>query len=69
MEKFKKFWVMEINNWICDAAYNGKQLKEKHPVPSFRKFWFIKSAEDLKGFSKRNNITNENLVTKLLEQS
>jgi len=55
---FKKFWVKSVNNWICDADYNGKVLKERNPFPSFRKFWFIKSEDDLIGFTKREGFTN-----------
>lgn len=65
-EKFKKFWVVEVNNYLCDAAYDGKALKEKHPVPSFRKFHFIRSWDELKYFRKRSEITNEELVKRAL---
>lgn len=63
---FKKFWVMSVNNWICDASYNGKELKSAHPFPSFRKFYFIRTIEDLRGFSLRDGISNEDLCKKLL---
>lgn len=66
MDNFKKFWVVSVNNWICDASYNGKELKAKHPVPSFREFHFIKSLEDLRGFSLREGISNEDLCKSLL---
>lgn len=65
-EKFKKFWVVSINNYLCDAAYDGKELKAKHPFPSFRQFHFIKSWDDLKYFTKRDEISNEELVKKAL---
>lgn len=65
-EKFKKFWVVSINNCICDASYSVKELKEKHPFPSFRKFYFIKSWDDLIGFHKRKEITNEEIVRRCL---
>lgn len=65
-EKFKKFWVVSVNNYLCDASYSGKELKEKHPFPSFRKFHFIKSWDDLKYFTKRSAITNEELVKRAL---
>jgi ATP-dependent DNA ligase len=61
-EKFKKFWVVEVNNYICDAAYDGKTLKGKHRIPSFRKFHFIKEWGELEYFTKRKEITNEELV-------
>lgn len=67
MKKFRKFWVVEVNNYICDAAYSGKELKAKHSFPSFRKFWLIKSEEDLNGFSKREGVTNIELVKNLLQ--
>lgn len=65
---FRKFWVMEVNNWICDADYSGKVLKERNPFPSFRKFWFIKCEDDLRGFTKREGKTNRELVDALLIQ-
>ncbi len=65
-EKFKKFWVVSVNNWLCSASYSGKKLKERHPVPSFRKFTFIKSWDDLQYFTKRSEITNEELVKRAL---
>ncbi len=67
--KFKKFWVLEVNNYICDADYNGKVLKERNYAPSFRKFWFIKKPDDLIGFTKRDEITNKELVIKLLNDN
>lgn len=60
-EKFKPFWVKSVNNWLCDAGYNGKELKAKSPVPSFRKYYFIRSWEDLNGFTKRDGYTNKEL--------
>jgi hypothetical protein len=65
-KKFKKFWVKSVNNWICDADYNGKILKERNPFPSFRKFWFIKSEDDLIGFTKREGFTNMQICETLL---
>ena len=41
MEKFKKFWVKSVNNYLCDADYNGKELKARNPIPSFRKFHLL----------------------------
>lgn len=64
--KFRKFWVKSVNNYICDAGYNGKELKAKSPTPSFRKYYFIKSWEDLKGFTTRKEISNIDLVKSLL---
>jgi hypothetical protein len=65
-EKFKKFWVVSVNNYLCDASYSGKELREKHYFPSFRKFHFIKSVDDLKYFTQRQEITNEELVRQAL---
>lgn len=67
--KFKKFWVFTINNYICDAGYNGKELKDYHPFPTFRKFYFIKSWEDLKYFTVRSEISNIDLVNKCLSNT
>ena len=61
-ERFKKFWVVSVNNYLCDAAYSGKELKAKHLFPSFRKFYFIRSWDELKHFTKRSEITNEELA-------
>jgi hypothetical protein len=66
MEKFKKYWIVSVNNYLCDAAYNGKLLKEKHRLPSFRKFYYIKSEDDLIGFTERNNISNKQIVEQCL---
>jgi hypothetical protein len=66
MEKFKKFWVVEVNNYLCDASYDGKELKEKHRFPSFRRFRFIKSWDDLKYFTSRSGISNEEIVKRAL---
>jgi hypothetical protein len=66
-EKFKKFWVVAINNYLCDASYNGKELKDRNPFPSFRKFHFIKSWDELKHFTSRKEITNEEFVKRTLE--
>jgi len=67
-EKFKKFWVMSINGWICAAGYNGKELKNNYPGPSFRKFHFIRNEEDLRRFNKREGFAdNKELVDKLLK--
>ena len=68
MEHFKKFWVVSVNNFICDAAYNGKELKAKHRYPSFREFHLIKNPEALRFFSPRTEISNEELCKKLLNQ-
>lgn len=65
-EPFKKFWVVSVNNYLCDASYSGKALKERHFAPSFRKFYFIRSWDELKGFTKRKEISNEDLVKKAL---
>jgi hypothetical protein len=66
--KFKKFWVVSVNNCICDASYDGKGLKADHPIPSFRKFYFIKSWEDLIGFRVRDEISNRDLCESYLSQ-
>lgn len=66
-EKFKKFWVVSVNNYLCDASYSGRELKEKHPFPSFRKFHFIRSMDELKYFTKREEMSNEETVKKCLE--
>jgi len=66
MDKFKKFWVCSVNNWIVDAGYNGQLLKEAHPFPSFRKFYFIKCWEDLRGFTPHEEISNEDLCKQRL---
>ena len=68
-EKFKKFWVKSVNNYLCDADYNGKALKERNPFPSFRKFHFIRSWDELKYFTKRKEITNEELVKNCLQNT
>jgi hypothetical protein len=65
---FKKFWVKSVNNWLCDADYNGKRLKENNPIPSFRKFYFIKSWEELNGFTKRDGYDNKELVERWLSE-
>lgn len=65
-EKFRKFWVVSVNNYLCGASYNGKELKEKHFAPSFRKFYFIRSWDELNHFTKRKEITNEELVKQSL---
>jgi len=62
MENFKKFWVVEVNNYLCDASYSGKELKQKHQFPSFRKFHFIRSWDELKYFTERKEISNIDLV-------
>ncbi len=67
-EVFKKFWVKSVNNWICDAGYNGKELKDRSPVPSFRKYYFIRSWDDLNGFTKRDEISNIDLCKQLLSE-
>lgn len=66
MEKFKKFWVMSVNNWLCDADYSGKALKERCFTPTFRKFYFIRSWDELKGFTPHKEISNLDLVKKCL---
>ena len=66
MDNFKKFWVVTVNNYICDAAYSGKELKEKHRFPSFRQFSFIKSWNDLNYFTVRKEISNRDLCERLL---
>lgn len=66
--EFKKFWVVSVNNYLCDAAYEKKTILERGLYPSFKKFKFIRSAEDLKYFTKRSEITNEELVKKCLER-
>jgi hypothetical protein len=66
--KFRKFWVKSVNNYITDADYNGKKLKDRNPIPSFREFHFIKSEDDLNYFSKRDGISNAEIVEKLLNQ-
>ncbi len=67
--KFRKFWVKSVNNWLCDADYNGKALKERSPTPSFRKYYFIKSWDDLKYFSKREGFDTTELVKKWLAEN
>lgn len=67
-EKFKPFWVVSVNNYLCSAGYNGKEFKEKHWTPSFRKFYFIRSWDELNGFTKRSKIGNRELVEQLLTQ-
>ena len=68
MDSFKNFWVVTVNNWICDASYNVKELKEKHHAPSFRKFHFIKSWNELNYFTPHKGITNRSLCEKALTQ-
>jgi len=69
---FRKFWVVSVNGWLCDASYSGEKLKEKHPAPSFRKFWFIRSMDELAGFNLHKDkvsgkeLSNEELVAKWL---
>jgi hypothetical protein len=65
-EKFKPYWVVSVNNYICDASYSGKELKAKHPYPTFRKFDFIRVESDLKYFTRRDEISNEDLVKQCL---
>lgn len=65
-DKFKPFWVKSVNNYLCDAAYSGKELKARSPIPSFRKYYFIKNWEDLTGFTPRKELTNKELVELLL---
>ena len=62
-----KFWVMSVNNWICDADYSCKKLKERRPMPSFRKFYFIREWDELNHFTPHKEISNIDLVTKLLQ--
>lgn len=69
MEKLKKFWVCTVNNWIVDAGYNGKALKDAHLIPSFRKFYFIKSVEDLRRFTPHKEISNVDLCKQRLAES
>jgi len=68
MEDFKKFWVVSVNNYLCDASFNGKVLKEerRHLYPSFRKFRFIRSWDELKYYAERKEISNIDLVKKFL---
>lgn len=68
-EKFKPFWVCSVNNWLVGAAYSGKQLKANHIMPSFRKFYFIRSMDELKHFTPHKQITNEELVKRELERN
>lgn len=68
-EKFKNFWVVEVNRYLCDASYDGKELKEKHIIPSFRKFHFIRSYDELRYFNVRDGISNEDFVKVLLAKS
>lgn len=65
-ENFKPFWVVSINNYLCDASFSGKNLKEKHKFPSFRKFYFIRNENGLNGFTERKEITNKDLVNQCL---
>lgn len=69
MEKFKKFWVKSVNNYLCDADYNGKELKARNPIPSFRKFHYIRSWDDLNYFTKREEYSNFELVNIWLSQT
>lgn len=64
MEKdnFKRFWIVSVNGWLCDAAYSGKFLKSKHLSPSFRSFKYIKEWEDIKYFTERKEISNRQLI-------
>lgn len=64
--KFKPYWVMSVNNYLCDASYSGKELKARNLFPSFRKFYFIKDKDGLNGFTAREEISNEKLVEKYL---
>jgi hypothetical protein len=66
--EFKKFWVVAVNNYLCDASYSGKELKAKHQFPSFRQFHLIKSAKDLNYYTQRKEITNEEFVKQCLER-
>jgi hypothetical protein len=68
MNKMKPYWAVSVNNYLCDAAYNDQELKARHPIPSFRKFHFIRSNDELKYFAKRDEISNEELVEKWLNQ-
>ena len=68
-EKFKKFWVKSVNNWLCDADYSGSKLKARNPFPTFRKFYFIKSWDDLKYFTKHDGHENRELVGKWLSEN
>lgn len=63
---FKKFWVVTVNNWITGASYNGKELKAAKLFPTFRKFYFIKTAGDLRYFTPHKHISNEELCKTLL---
>lgn len=65
---FRKFWVKSVNNWLCDADYNGKRLKQNNPFPPFRQFHFIKSWEDLNGFAKHMGHDNRGLVERWLSE-
>ena len=69
MAKFKPFWVISVNNWICDAAYSGRELKSRNPLPTFRRFSYIRSMDELKCFTKHDEISNEDLVKLRLEQN
>jgi len=64
--KIKPFWVLSVNNFICDASYDGKELKTNRLVPSFRKYYFIRDIDHLRYFTKRKDITNEEIVYNLL---
>jgi hypothetical protein len=66
MDKFKPYWVVSVNNYLCDASYSGKELKAKHLTPSFRQFHFIKNESELQYFYKRDEISNEDLVKQCL---
>lgn len=66
MEKFKNFWVKSVNNWTTDASYSGKELKERNPFPSFRRFHFIRSWDELNHFTPHDSISNEELVKQRL---
>lgn len=66
MEKFKPFWIVTVNRYICGASYSGKELKAKHWVPTFREFHFIRDENDLDFFNKRGETTNKQLVSDML---
>jgi len=65
-EKIKPFWVVSVNNYLCGASYDGKKLKDEHVSPSFRKFTFIRSMDELRYFEKRKEINNEELINTYL---
>lgn len=66
-EMFRKFWIMTVNGWICDADYSGKLLKNRCWMPTFRRFRFIRSWDELNFFNPRVEIGNREFVEQRLK--